>query len=288
MHFKQRIMSRWARSAVLAVFICLVLSQVAAVSGEADSARAGKELFDANCSTCHSIGGGDIVGPDLQGVTQLYDEKWLVNFISAPSRLIANNDEHALKIFDQYNRILMPTLGLSHQQVLSVLAYLNDPSAASAGLPGGVAAPQPVAGNPDNGRDLFTNRVKLVNGGLACVDCHNIDAIGLLGGGAMGPDLTGAYAKYGDQGLAGALASIEFPTMKPLYADHPLTLGEQADLAAFIKSIDGQPRVNKEAWVLAASLAGFIGVMVIGVFYWRGRLRGVRRGLLDQALGRDR
>lgn len=30
----------------------------------------GKEIFTGNCQSCHSIGGGDVVGPDLAGITE--------------------------------------------------------------------------------------------------------------------------------------------------------------------------------------------------------------------------
>ena len=70
--------------------------------------------------------------------------------------------------------------------------------------------------------------------------------------------------------------------MVPIYADHPLTPEEQADLRAYIQAAAGQPQANTELLVLALSLAGFLAAMIgIGII-WRRRLRGVRRPLVDQ------
>jgi len=104
-----------------------------------------------------------------------------------------------------------------------------------------------------------------------------------LGGGLLGPNLTGASDKYGDAGLAAALANIPFPTMKPIFADRPLTPEEQADLRAFLEAEAGQPQANTEWLVLGLSLAGLFGAMIVIWFVWRHRVRGVRRPLLKQA-----
>ena len=122
----------------------------------------------------------------------------------------------------------------------------------------------------------------LRNGGPPCMGCHNIDSAGILGGGVMGPDLTQAVVKYGDAGLASALATLPFPTMKPIFTDHPLTPEEQADLYAFIKAASGQPQANREAPVLALSLAGFVAAMILAGLIWRQRSRGVRRPLVKR------
>jgi hypothetical protein len=99
----------------------------------------------------------------------------------------------------------------------------------------------------------------------------------------MGPNLTQALAKYCEAGLASALANIPFPTMKPIYADHPLTPEEQADLRAYIQAAASQPQANKEFLVLALSLAGLIAAMLAIGIIWRRRLLGVRRPLVDRA-----
>lgn len=46
----------------------------------------GEALFTSKgCNACHTIGGGDLVGPDLAGVTELRTQEWLTNWLIAPS-----------------------------------------------------------------------------------------------------------------------------------------------------------------------------------------------------------
>ena len=98
----------------------------------------------------------------------------------------------------------------------------------------------------------------------------------------MGPDLTQAIVKYGEAGLASALATLPFPTMKPIFTDHPLTPEEQADLWAYIKAASGMPQANREAPILALSLAGFFAAMILAGVVWRRRLHGIRRPLVKR------
>jgi mono/diheme cytochrome c family protein len=116
----------------------------------------------------------------------------------------------------------------------------------------------------------------LQGGGPSCMGCHNIDSAGALGGGTLGPDLTQAFANYGDAGLASALANIPFPTMKPIFAGHPLAPQEQADLRAYLESQAGQAQTNKVLLILALSFAGLIAALTAIAIIWRRRLRGAR------------
>jgi hypothetical protein len=107
----------------------------------------------------------------------------------------------------------------------------------------------------------------------------------------MGPDLTNVSTRRSDAEILGFLSNtglVISTVMQPIYADTPLTTEEQADLLAFMKASVGQPETDKELLVLGISLAGFVAaVVVIGVVY-RGRLRGVRRSLLNKAQAEKR
>jgi mono/diheme cytochrome c family protein len=225
-----------------------------------------------------------LVGPDLKGVTQRRDPAWLARFIAQPDTVLAEGDPIAAALLRQFNNVKMPNLGLTQDQVAALVAYLE----AQGGV-GGTPQPAqppaaaPPAGDSKRGEDLFLGIVDLQAGGPPCMGCHSIDKVGILGGGVLGPELTQAFAKYGDAGLASALANIPFPTMKPIFADHPLTPEEQADLRAFLEAEAGQPQANTEILVLGLSLAGLFGAMIVIWIIWRHRLRGVRRPLLKSA-----
>jgi mono/diheme cytochrome c family protein len=178
--------------------------------------------------------------------------------------------------------VLMPNLGLSQDQVAALVAYLGAPGGATAPAP---LTPLPPAGDPARGKALFTGDVDFGSHGPPCLGCHSIDRVGVLGGGVMGPDLTQAFASYGAEGLAAALANIPFPTMEPIYTRHPLTPEEQADLWAFLQAESGQQQANAgllEGVILALSLGGFAVAMAMAGLLWRRRLRGVRRPLVER------
>lgn len=145
-------------------------------------------------------------------------------------------------------------------------------------------AQAPVApGDAERGKLLFTGQVALQNGGPPCLSCHGAYGAAVLGGGNLGPDLTGAFPKY-MSGLADALAHIPFPTMRPLFTRHELTEEEVGDLTAFMTGIASYSPERPEARVLVSSLLGLAGLLVLMALVWQNRLLGVRRPLLRRAL----
>jgi hypothetical protein len=143
-----------------------------------------------------------------------------------------------------------------------------------------------LAGNAENGRKLFMGSAHFQHDGPPCMGCHNVGENGLLGGGALGPNLTNVSTRRSQAEILGILSNTESvisPVMQPIYTDTPLTAQEQADLLAFLGASVGQPESDKELLVIGISLAGFVAaVVLIGVVY-RGRLRGVRKSLLKKA-----
>lgn len=109
------------------------LSLVAAASAQAPADQ-GSALFEQLCVSCHSVGGGDRVGPDLAGVTRRRDEAWLKRMIREPDAMIAEGDPVVTALVERYNRIIMPRLGLDEAQTEAIVAHLR-------GLDTGVVAP---------------------------------------------------------------------------------------------------------------------------------------------------
>ena len=212
-----------------------VLSLAAAawllVPGSAAAAGGGSALFKQNCSSCHSVGGGTGVGPDLKGVVTANNGRAIAAFIADPAKAIAG-DPRLGALVKKFHGLTMPSLGLSQAQIAALVTYLG--AGAREARP---AAATPVAGNVAAGENLFTGATQLTHGGAACISCHSIAGTGKLGGGRVGPDLTRAVSRYGgSSGLASVLSNIAFPAMVPVYRSHPLTRSEQADLAAFLAS----------------------------------------------------
>ncbi len=198
------------------------------------SAQEGQTIFQTNCAACHTIGKGDLVGPDLQEVTQRRDQAWLTQMIAAPDKLLSSGDPIAQELFQKY-KVAMPNLGLSDTQVQSLLAYLEAPGGASA------AVAVLTGGQAVQGRALFTGQTPFTNRGTPCIACHSTTGISAVGGGVLGPDLTHIYGRLGDAGLSSALVALPYPTMRGVFVNAPLTPQEQADLFAYFQETELQP-----------------------------------------------
>lgn len=256
----------------------------AQAQAQTGAASEGETLFKATCVACHTIGGGNLVGPDLSGVTQRRSREWLSRWILEPDRMLAEGDPTAQALLKEFHGVPMPNAGLQPAQVAALIAYIEGGSAASPAQP--AALPE---GDPSVGKALFVGERRFENGGPPCMGCHSIAGIGALGGGALGPDLTPAIHKYGgDRGLASFLAGNPTPTMNAVWARHPLTEGEQADVRAFMNqaSVSGRP-IEALGRLGALSAGGALVLLVLAQLRWSKRLVAVRRPLVAR-MRRDR
>jgi cytochrome c2 len=264
--------------------VTLIGTGLATTVAVAQSNQTGKELFDSKCRACHSIGGGVVVGPDLQGVTQRRDPKWLHDFISAPDKMIASGDPIAIELLNTHNNIRMPNLGLTASQVDELITFLENPQAGSES--GGVTGSS-LLGDPARGKSLFIGQTGLQNGGMNCIACHNVDHAAVLGGGSLGPDLSQVVQRYGGEAaLAGVLASLPFPTMQGVFQTRPLNPQEQADLLAYFVQASQNPTpkpVNSSNiwfWVIAG--VGALLLFCILALFWSGQRQSIGQQLRRQ------
>ncbi|MGE5224645.1 MAG: c-type cytochrome [Omnitrophica WOR_2 bacterium] len=236
------------------------------------SAADGKALFEQNCTGCHTIGGGKLVGPDLKDVTQRQSTDWIQAFITNPQKVVDSGDAAAKQLVSQYG-MTMPTLGLTPAQVASLVAYLQNPGQVSGSA---ASAPQLPAGAgvPANGEMIFSGLIPLKGGGWACISCHTVNGVGDFRGGNLGPNLTHAVQRYGGKtGMASTLATLPFPTMQGIFTTRPLTASEQADLLAFFVQADAQQPVVPLTldlywpfWAIGGGGAALL--LLLLVFFW--------------------
>ena len=149
-----------------------------------------------------------------------------------------------------------------------------------------VSAEMIANANVENGRDLFMGYAHFEHEGPPCMGCHSVGENGLLGGGALGPDLTNVSTQRSEAEILGILSNtgtVTSPVMQPIYVTDPLTAEEKADLLAFMKSSIGQPESDKELLVLGISIVGFFGAVGALGFVYRNRLRSIRRVLVNKA-----
>jgi cytochrome c2 len=252
-----------------------------AVANAAGDADAGKQIFQEKCTACHTIGNGPLVGPDLKGVTTKESRDWLEHWIAAPDKMLAEKDPTATDLLHQFHDVPMPNLGLSSSDVTAVIAFLET-ATAQPSVPATASAPA-VKGDPEIGKSLFTGVTRFANGGPPCMACHSVGGIGALGGGQLGPDLTGVAGRMGGEaGLNAFVAGTPTPTMKAVWSSHPLTTEERANVVAFLGQAGVSQRPAEAIWQLAGlALLGLVVLLVAAGLRWQNRLRnGVRRPMM--------
>lgn len=102
------------------------------------------QAFDAakewktNCATCHTIGGGDKIGPDLAGLSKRRKEAWIIKFVKYPTGMMEGDEEEegyekadpiAAKLMAAYKPSIMAEQELEDDQIKALLKYIDTQSA---------------------------------------------------------------------------------------------------------------------------------------------------------------
>jgi len=237
--------------------------------------------FTAKCSACHSIGQGNLVGPDLKDLDKRRDIEWIVKFVQNSGNLIQSGDPQAVEIFNKFNKITMPAQDLSVSEIKQLVDYIKNNGQSSSETSSVSDNRNTFSGDKQIGKNLFLGRTKFKNGGPACLSCHSAGDTGVLGGGTLGPDLTKAFSRFTKIGLTSMLSNIAFPTMIPVYKDKALTENEIVHLAAFFEDVDNNtngPLTNNKKFIFFG-LAGFIVALLGMNLFWSSRRKGTKRPL---------
>lgn len=88
----------------------------------------GRYLFARHCAACHTIGHGNKIGPDLEGVADVRDPAWLARQIATPDEVLASRDPIATALFKKYKHVNMPNLRLDQDEVKVIIGFLKDPT----------------------------------------------------------------------------------------------------------------------------------------------------------------
>jgi mono/diheme cytochrome c family protein len=287
-----------ALAAVLAVAAVPWLAPAARADGDADDYR-------ANCASCHTIGGGRLVGPDLKGVTDRVGKggapsrAWLVDFIVKPRDVLESGDPYAASLKDQARGAVMsPIAGMTAARAEKLLRTIEAESAkersefATTGVAELPRDSARLAALVEHGRGIFLGSTRPRNGGPACVGCHHAGDAAPLGGGRLAPDLSDAYSRLGGTKSLGAwLRGPPTPTMKPLFAGKGLVTDpkdERGDeilaVLAFLRDVETRrARPDRTGQSLTFVLVGMAvaAAALVGLDRaWGKRFRGVRGALV--------
>lgn len=87
-------------------------------------AQRGEEAFRAkSCVGCHTIGGGRLTGPDLQGVTERRPFDWTIAMIVNPDSMI-KEDATARQLFAEYMTPML-NVGVTPEEARAIYEFLR-------------------------------------------------------------------------------------------------------------------------------------------------------------------
>jgi mono/diheme cytochrome c family protein len=249
------------------------------------------DFFRENCTSCHTIGGGRLTGPDLKNVTQRKDRAWLVQFLQSPQSMIDRGDGYALKLKQEARDVVMPTInGMSPARAELLLTMIE----AESKLPKSQFVGLQISDRPftpqdvELGKELFMGRRKLANGGPPCVTCHTFNGADGFGGGRLGPDLSKAYERLqGKKAMGAWLYAPATPTMNPTFKKAALKADEEIlPLLALFESTARAGGEDDRTGTAGFFASGFVlAVLCLGLFaaIWRARFRAVRDPLVESS-----
>lgn len=275
------------RAVVRPVALMIAMALVLGLGDSNALAQDRVEDFKRNCVSCHTIGGGRLVGPDLKNVTGRKDRAWLSRFIMDPKGVLDSGDAYALKMKNEARGAMMTNVpGMSLERAMNLLDLIEAESLLEKSQFEGIKlsdrpfTPADVAA----GREMFLGNHRLANGGPSCVSCHSVNGIGVLAGGKLGPDLNAVFERLnGRKGLATWLSAPATSTMQAVFQDQPLEAEEILPLVAFLADMAVAPPESGQAATLIFTLLGLAGTAAALVLFdavWRNRFRAVRRPLV--------
>jgi cytochrome oxidase Cu insertion factor (SCO1/SenC/PrrC family) len=87
--------------------------------------QAGSAMFTKLCAGCHSVGGGDHVGPDLDGLTLRRSRAWISEFLIDPIKMRARQDPITLALAAKFPGVRMPYLQIHASDAADLIAYID-------------------------------------------------------------------------------------------------------------------------------------------------------------------
>lgn len=261
--------------------------------------------FKQNCASCHTIGGGKLTGPDLKDVGKRRTRDQLAKFIADPKGAIDAGDPYLVKLWNDANAVYMPAPpGITADRTQKLLDLIDVESALEKSqFAGGTLSDRPLTdADVERGRAIFMGTRGLAKGAPACIACHSVEGAPGFGGGRLGPDLTGVFARLSGRKALGAwLTAPQSPTMTPAFRGREMDEQEILGLVAFLKERsenaspatlsappDAVPAGSGRFEFLAAGLGGLLAALALFDWIWRGRFRSVRRALVETSVRPDR
>ncbi len=253
------------------------------------------DYFRQNCTSCHTIGGGRLTGPDLKDVTKRQTREWLAKYLLNPRAVIDSGDPYAKKLYEEARNVPMPTPpAINAERAQKLLDLIEAESLLEKSQFKGLQISTAPFTDEDRarGHEIYLGMRRLEKGGTACISCHSVSKSAALGGGRLGPDLTNVFERLkGRVALSAWLVAPGTETMQPIFRNHPLSPDEIQWLVAFFESTAAESPPDPSRNQVSFLLAGLAGA-ITGVFFldslWKNRFHSVRRSLVDANTARGK
>jgi len=149
---------------------------VAAAAPAADAAAApaagagdpvkGKELFNANCASCHKLDSKS-TGPALRGVADKHERAWIYKWVHNSSELIKAGDAEAVKLFNDNNKVTMTAFPqLAEADIDNIMAFTSTTPDVAPPITGGATAQAGGASDGGSSNTIILGALILVLGVL--------------------------------------------------------------------------------------------------------------------------
>ncbi|GEM_PF-2385422 len=226
------------------------------------------EFFIAHCADCHTIGGGELAGPDLAGTAA-----W------SPADL-----KKAVKTMEDNVGALTP------EDIELITGFLKDPDATTriAKQTHKTESVAPALLPPhafETGQQLFRGGKALANGGSACINCHYFSNEG----GSLGPDLTLVKDRLSGVALQSAVENAGFKIMRRIYENKKITKEESLYLSEFLS----HPEKSDSRFVptlrnVAGMAGGGLGVFLFLLWGLNRQIKGrARENLIKKSKNKE-
>jgi cytochrome c2 len=112
----------------LIIMITLLMTSFNSFAYDAEKA------WKTNCATCHTIGNGDKIGPDLAELSKRRTVDWVVKFVNYPDGMINGDEEEsgyekadpmAKKVYELYKPTLMAEQEMTKEEVKKMMDYID-------------------------------------------------------------------------------------------------------------------------------------------------------------------
>lgn len=246
-------------SLLILVFLSLILPFKPKCPAQTSEDKQAK-LFVSKCTGCHTVGGGDLSGPDLIKASKLPHGE-LIKAIKRMEERVGPMEEEEIKGHVQF---------LKSKDVKERIHLESERKSR-------VEQVAPEEPDETQGAEYFHGTKPFSNGGTACIACHLVSGSKGFGGGTLGPSLYKISEKFSKRNLASGIQDPKWKIMRDIYKTHPITKQEAIHLTAYLFSQDDSETKDSGLFFLLAGFGGCLISFGIVAFFYRNRLTGVRK-----------